>query len=193
MINKEVIIDSPLPIIQGIHDSVYRLTPTPQSIEECNILIRDLQSAVTDIGLQINSKNIDANFEEWKRTAYAAMRLKKSQIAILKRWKYEFNKQNYEFSQNEYVKRLQDELNVLNEAKRKNNEKNVNELQDDFQNDPGLARKLIKEVKKVTKEIKFLRGCLGDIYDVILKEECITNVDVQERLKVLADALNNRD
>ncbi len=98
----------PLPVIQGMPDSIYQMTPTPTSREECTDLIAKFKADIADIGYQLQIKTGNPDYSEWRRKALHVQRTKKRQVSLLKQWLRESLA-----TDTERGKRIADELNGM--------------------------------------------------------------------------------
>lgn len=184
---RKTTITLPLPIVQGIADVVYKATPTPLSVKECEDLIAELKARISDIHLQIlgnkeNKHETPEEYNEWRKSAFRAIRFKGAQVAILKQWRIECLRLEQEKSKDEEIKSLRQEINKLRRERKEYNDNFNNE----FLEDPRIA-------SKVLREMRWLRYCLGELYDAVFSDEGIIDEEVKLKLKSLADALSYRD
>jgi hypothetical protein len=159
-----------LPIIQGISERIYKQTPTPINAEDCQRLIREFRNVSTDIAYQLQLRDKEAEgYYQWKKTALHKQRIKLAQITILQAWYAEYCNENKTKNQ-----QLQKELNSFGI-----------QLITDLDEDNVSAG-------QIKRELKWLRSCVGALYDVVLNDE-LDDEDVREKLEKLADALNWRE
>ena len=92
MLSPEEINTYGFPYVHGIPESIYRNLKMPETLSECNQMIRELKATKKDIVLQLRINKLSGKQDDvWEKSALGKLRVIQSEKRILVEYKKSFD------------------------------------------------------------------------------------------------------